>query len=447
MEEQNKINELLQTASEQDLQKALDQLRSQQIAFEDKTEKGSIKNSLKNFQILLDHYGIKIKYNEMSKNIEIIFSNKDFHLDIADNAKIAVLRNYAHIQGFPISEIDNYVIVVGEQNSYHPVRDWIDSITWDGIDRLNQYYNSIILKEVNPMKETMMRKWALSLIAAIYHPSFSCEGVLTFSGKQGIGKTIFIENLLPDFAKNVWNKDAVVIDIKNKDSTSKALRYWITELGEIDATFRKTDIEALKGFLTEKIDVIRNPYERKSNTYQRRTVFYATVNEVEFLQDAQNRRFWVLDVVKFNHGNIDDIAQFWAQLKDIYMNLKDKIIDAATREHYQEWGWFMSPKERAQMEPLQHKHKINDPIEEILEKWLEPAGTIDSVEKSCTEILIECSFGTPKKRDTNVASKWLEKNNYIRNSHNKKWNVKFKNGIEDKVINLGKFRTNAIFSK
>lgn len=393
MEEQNKINELLQTASEQDLQKALDQLRSKQIAFDDKTEKGIVKNTLSNFQQLLDHYDIKVKYNEMSKTIEIDFPSKDYHIDIEDNAKIAMLRNYAHIQGFPVSELDNYVIVVGEQNSYHPVRDYIDTQVWDGTDRLTQFYNSIVLKEVNPMKEVMMRKWVLSLIGALYHKEFSCEGVLTFSGKQGLGKTIFIENLLPDFARNVWNKDAVVIDIKNKDSTSKALRYWITELGEIDATFRKTDIEALKGFLTEKRDVIRNPYERKANTYQRRTVFYATVNEVEFLQDAQNRRFWVLEVERFNHGNIDDVGQFWAQIKNMYDNVKDKIKNAETRDKYQEWGWFMSPKERMQMEPLQQKHKINDPIEEILEKYLEPAGTLGSEAKSCTEILIECSFG------------------------------------------------------
>lgn len=432
-------NKELNDMTVEQLEKLLEQKKKAQIPFEDKTDKGVVKNTLNNFQILLNHYDIKIKYNEMSKSIEIVFPDRDFHKDVEDNAKIAVLRNYAHMQGFPVSELDNYVIVIGEQNSYHPVRDWIDTITWDGVDRLSQYYNSIVLTEVNPMKEVMMRKWALSLMGAIYHHEFSCEGVLTFSGKQGLGKTIFIENLLPDFAKNVWNKDAVVIDIKNKDSTSKALRYWITELGEIDATFKKTDIEALKGFLTEKRDVIRNPYERKANTLQRRTVFYATVNEVEFLQDQQNRRFWVLEVDRFNHGNIDDVGQFWAQMKQQYLNVKDKIRDASTREHYQEWGWFMSPKEREQMEPLQQRHKINDPIEEILDRWLEPSGAKGSEFKSCTEILIECNFGVPSKRDTNVASKWLEKHGYKKNWE-KKWDVKFKSLVQEKVLNFDKFK-------
>jgi putative DNA primase/helicase len=339
-----------------------------------------------------------------------------------------------------IQEIDNYVIEVGERHSYHPVRDYIDSQVWDGKDRLKDFYDSIVLSEDNPMKEVMMRKWALSLVAAVYHPSFSCEGVLTFSGEQGLGKTIWIENLLPKFAKNVWNKDAVVIDTKSKDSLSKALKYWIAELGEIDATFRKTDIEALKGFLTEKVDVIRNPYERKANTYQRRTVFYATVNEEEFLRDTQNRRFWVLGIKQFNHGPFDDVGQFWAQVKTIYMTVKDKIGDAESREKYQEWGWFMSPKERKQMEPLQERHKTIDPVEEILEKHLEIAGHVNSDYKSCTEILVECSFGIPNKQATNIASKWLHKNGYTKR-WDKKWNIKFKNVLEDKVLSLDKFKS------
>lgn len=428
----------LNKVSLEQLEKALQQKQSQQIVYEEVSDKGKVKSTLKNFQRLLDHYGITIKYNEMSKENEIDIPGRKFHKDVQENAKMAVLRSMAHLQNFPVQEIDNYVIEVGERNSYHPVRDYIDSQVWDGKDRLTDFYNSIVLNEDNPMKETMMRKWALSLVAAVYHPNFSCEGVLTFSGEQGLGKTIWIENLLPKFAKNIWNKDAVVIDTKSKDSLSKALKYWIAELGEIDATFKKTDIEALKGFLTEKVDVIRNPYERKANTYQRRTVFYATVNEEEFLRDTQNRRFWVLGIKQFNHGPFDDVGQFWAQIKTIYMTVKDKISDAESREKYQEWGWFMSPSERKQMEPLQERHKTTDPVEEILEKFLEHAGNGGEY-KSCTEILIECSFGTPNRQATNTASKWLHKNGYKKNWE-KKWEVKFKNVLEEKVLSLDKFK-------
>jgi|694.fasta_scaffold44581_13 putative DNA primase/helicase len=422
-----------------DIEKILKEKELRQIVFEDLTHNARAKATLRNFELLLTHYGIKIRYNEMSKEYEIDIPHRIFHTDIQANAKMAVLRSYAHYQGFPVTEIDNYVIEVGERNSYHPVRDWIDNQTWDGVDRLQSYYDSIILEEPNTMKERMMYKWALSLVAALYHPNFSCEGVLTLTGEQGKGKTIWIENLIPREYRNIWNKDAVVIDTKNKDSLTKALKYWIAELGEIDATFRKTDIEALKGFLTEKVDVIRNPYEKKANTYQRRTVFYATVNEEEFLRDTQNRRFWVLSVKGFNHGPFDDVGQFWAQMKHIYMSIRDKIHSAGDREKFQEWGWFMSPSERQLMEPLQERYKTVDPVEEILEAYLEPSTCSNGEYMNCTQILKECNFGTPNKQSANTASKWLKKNGYQKN-WKKEYFVKFKLST-DNVVDLEKVKS------
>ena len=434
MEQDKDINNM----TVEELEKIIKQKQSLEIQFKDVKSTGSVKSTIENFQMLLDHYNITIKYNEMNKDMEIEIPNQTFHTDIHMNAKISELRSLAQLHNFPVLDIDNYVISIGNKNSYHPVRNWIESNpAWDGKDRLQDYYDSIILDEPNTMKEVMMRKWALSLMGALYHPNFSCEGVLTFSGEQGKGKTIWIENLIPKQYHNIWNKDAVVIDTKNKDSISKALRYWITELGEVDATFKRSDIEALKGFITEKVDVIRNPYERKSNSYARRTVFYATVNDEEFLRDSQNRRFWVLGIKGFNHGTID-VAQFWAQIRAIYMTIKDKIGSGADRVKNQEYGWFMSPTERQQMEPLQERYKTIDPIEEILERYLEPAG--DGEFMSCTEILQQCSFGTPGRQHTNIASKYLKKKGYERQSDTKKWKVKFRSIVEEKVLNFDKFK-------
>jgi predicted P-loop ATPase len=104
----------------------------------------------------------------------------------------------------------------------------------------------------------------------------------------------------------------------------------------------------------------------------------------------------------------------------------------------QEYGWFMSPTERQQMEPLQERYKTIDPIEEILERYLEPAG--DGEFMSCTEILQQCSFGTPGRQHTNIASKYLKKKGYERQSDTKKWKVKFRSIVEEKVLNFDKFK-------
>ena len=193
------------------------------------------------------------------------------------------------------------------------------------------------------------------------------------------------------------------------------MKYWICELGEVDATFKRSDIEALKGFITEKKDVIRLPYEKKPNEYDRRTVFYATVNEEEFLQDSENRRFWVLSISGFNHGTIDPY-QFWKQIKVMYDNIKDKIRSSKDRDENKEYGWFMSPEQRTEMAPLQESYKTMEPVEQVLEDNLLPFDATRGDWRNVTSILKMCSYGTPGKRDGNIAGKWLRKNGYTENS-------------------------------
>ena len=389
--------------------------QSLQLVLPDLTPRGQGRPTRANTDALLRHYDIQVRHNEMTKEMDIDIPTEHFTTDTAMNAKLAHIKSLARKHDLNPSDIFEHLTKIANECSYHPVRDWLDSLTWDGVDRLQDYYDSVKLATDNPMKHTIMRKWALSLVAALYHPNFSCEGVLTFTGSQGQGKTIWVEELIPRQFHNIWNKDAVIIDTKNKDALTKALGYWITELGEIDATFRRSDIEALKAFITEKVDVIRPPYERTANKYPRRTVFYATVNEQEFLQDRENRRFWVLQVSGFDLGRIDP-AQLWAQVRVLYDQVAPKIVTGADRRANGEWGWFMSPDERGQMQNLQGIHRAVEPVEETLSSRI----TYNALARhnnlgewlNVTEILKRCGWYTISKRDTNIGARWLRQQGF-----------------------------------
>lgn len=408
----------LESLSIEQLELLLEKKQKKGIAYSDVTERGGIKNTLGNFQLLLLHYNITIRYNEMNKELEIDIPGYVAHRDIESNAEMAELRSRAHEQGFPVSEIDSYVISIGGANSYHPVRDWLNNVTWDGQDRLQDYYDSVILATDHPLKQQLMFKWALSAVAALYRPNFSAEGVLTLAGPQGIGKTRWFKRLLPAEFQHAWTKDGVALDTKNKDSVSKALKYWITELGEIDATFKKTDIAALKAFLTEATDVFRNPYERKNNSYQRRTVFVGSVNDIEFLRDDENRRFWVLNVERFDYSTELDVAQFWAQIRTMY----DVIVSDMDRVDSNQYGWYLAPEERATLRRMQEYNKIIDPIEEILSNCVDVSKTTGTWQ-NCTEILQNSGIDRPTRSEANTASKWLQKQGYSRRREDKKFLV------------------------
>lgn len=417
-------NDILKTLTPDQLEMLAAQLEEQRAAkvlrFPDIDEKGKPNKTIANVRALANFFGITIRYNEMSKDVEITIPGFKKTGDLYNNAVLGKLNSICYENNFPISKdiLMDYVNLMAHENEYHPARSWIDAQVWDGKSRLQELYDSVILKNSHPLKETILRKWTLSVVAALYKTPFSCEGVLTFSGSQGIGKTTWIEQLLPPEGINVWNKDAVVLNMTNKDSQFKALSSWITELGEVDATFKKSDIEALKGFITEKVDSLRSPYERKANNYPRRTVFYATVNERQFLQDTENRRFWVLDVERFAN-TITDAGQLWAELKHMYEIINPKITTKADREANNEWGWFMSPNERRQMSPLQTTHRVTNPIDELLADNLKPYNIVDAGAwdwKSATAILRHCGIQVPNKAQANDATKWLRANMYQEDS-------------------------------
>lgn len=417
------------TMNKQELEVLLAALekRVKGIVFPDIGDKEKPMGTLDNFRVLLNHYGIVIRYNEMTKENEIDIPGDTSHADIAANAKFAKLVDLANKHRFPKGDVDLFVTKVGAENSYHPVRDWIDSKEWDGQDRLQEFYDSLELATEHPLKETMLRKWAISCVAALYYANFSCEGVLTLSGRQGIGKSTFVRQLLPVNSIN-WYKDGVHLDFGIKDTLFKALSAWITELGEIDTTFKRSEISQLKAFITEREDILRPPYERKSNRYARRTLFFGTVNAEEFLNDDENRRFWVLDV-RAIHTITFDIQQFWAQIKILYQRLLGRIETKALREQHDEWGWFLSPEERRLLGRNQQQFKTVDPIEEILSNHIDLKASVTECEwMNVTEILQKLNIDKPSRADTNTGAKWLRKNGIIPNRI-KKYNVKISEAV------------------
>lgn len=397
------------------------------IAWAESTERGQPLKVIANTQQVLDHHAITVRYNEMSKKQEIDIPGERKG-NTWENDAITLIHSMCQSKHYSITVdlLAKHIDLIAAKNSYHPVKDWLDGLTWDGETRIKQVSDSIILSEPNPMKETFIRKWMISLVAAIYHPNFSCEGVLTLFGRQGIGKTRWIQSLLPDEAINRWNKDAVVLDFGNKDSLFKALSYWISELGELDATFNKQQIEALKGFITEKQDVLRSPYNRKADTHPRRTVFYATVNEKQFLRDAENRRFWVLDVERFEAQPLD-IEQIWAEAKYLYMNNQrtDKTgIDP----------WFLTAEERAQMAEIQEEYRSVSSVEEILENKILPADDArDHLQepRNVTEIMQCCGFGMSISNQQKAqANRWLQTKGYL-TAQGRKFRVTFTENTQE----------------
>lgn len=319
------------------------------------TRPGTLPCTLPNVSYLLQEYDINCRYDVIRKAVLIDLPGWEGSPDNRDNVVMAIIVSLAELNGLQRSGIEEQVLAVADQNLYNPAADWMGSKPWDGVDRLPAFYQTLTTEDdfPNDLKEVLIRKWLLSIVAATYMSrNFKARGVLTMQGPQGMGKTTWVASLVSD--PEVREKLVKIdhhLDPHDKDSVLNAISHLIVEVGELDSSFRK-DIARLKGFITRDRDKIRRVYAKSTSDYPRRTVFVATVNDRNFLvDDTGNSRFWTLPLVAIDYLHTVDMQQLFAQLHVDYM---------AGAE------WWLTRDEEARLAECNRGHQAISPIREAL---------------------------------------------------------------------------------
>lgn len=366
------------------------------------TDKGKPVQHADNLREVARRIGAVIRYNVIRKEDEILCPGQSFSVDNEANASLAWLRSECSLFELNTGPLKEFVTLLADQNLYNPVAEWIMSKPWDKTSRLQAWYDTITgledgIEDKRKLKETLMRKWGLSAVAAGMSPNgISAPGVLTIQGGQYIGKTKWFKSLVPDELNLV--KDGMILRPEDKDSVKQACSFWMVELGELDATFRKADVAALKAFLTNSSDVLRRPYAAKESQYARRTVFFASVNPSKFLNDPTgNRRYWTIEAVAIDHSHSIDMQQVWAEL---YVMHKSGA------------SYYLTQDEVEQLNDHNEDFTTVDPIEERLQtglRWQDPQSTWEWI--TATDALISVGMDRPNKNDTTTAAAMIRKLN------------------------------------
>lgn len=284
------------------------------------TDKGKPLKHIDNLREICKRLNVTVRYNVISKDEEILIPNQSFSIDNAANASLAWLASECSLFNFPTDKLGDFLTYLADSNLYNPVAQWIESKPWDGIVRINDLYDTVkakdenIYPEIKSLKELLIKRWMLSAVAAAFNPNgVSAAGVLVFQGAQYLGKTKWFKSLVP--AELGLLKDGMLLRPDDKDSIKQICSFWLVELGELDSTFKKSDISALKAFITNDSDVLRRAYARKESKFARRTVFFGSVNPREFLHDPTgNRRYWTIECESIDHSHDLDMQQVWAEI-------------------------------------------------------------------------------------------------------------------------------------
>lgn len=220
---------------------------------------------------------------------------------------------------------------VSMRNKFHPVRELLDSLTWDGKEHIRSLLPEYLGAEDSDYTYQVMRLWMLGAVSRVYKPGSKFDYTIILQGSQGIGKSTFLKLMALD---DSWFNDS--LDSLDSDKAVQSLTgSWIIEFAELKSLARTAGgVESVKRFLTATQDKYRIPYERRADTFYRQCVFAGTTNKDDFLQDETgNRRFLIVQTgVKkpskslFVPEIMDTIKLAWAEAVHIWKNEKPQLI-------------------------------------------------------------------------------------------------------------------------
>lgn len=331
-------------------------------SFPDKPTRGdNPPATIDNVRHMLEQNGISVRYNVIKKKTVIRVPWVVGTAENSDAVAMTHIQSMASKYNMPTGLVPAMVEAIGDENSFNPAADWMNSRRWDGEDRLAVMCATLTPPEGYPLelRDVLVRKWLLSVAAAATLPDgFKCRGVLTLQGPQGMGKTSWGLSLVDDDRlRSQLIKVDHHLDAGNKDSLLGVIDHLIGEIGELDSSFRR-DVSRLKGFLTSGSDKIRRPYGRVTVEYQRRTVFYATVNASDFLVDTTgNNRWWTVPCVRIDFAHGTDMQQVFAQC---VAELAGGAI------------WWLTLEENALLETQNEAHRSFSAVHDLLDAVIDP---------------------------------------------------------------------------
>lgn len=247
-----------------------------------------------------------------------------------------------------IAAAEDAYLAEAKKNAYHPVRDYLDALKWDGTERIALLTNC--MQSSDPpityrdgttvaLHHVYFHRWLVGAVAKAY--SGAQNAMLVMDGPQGIGKSTLARWLCPISEYFLEGP----INVQDKDSDVRLISQWIWEVSELDATTRKADQSALKSFITKQVVSVRKAYGRHDTKKPAMCSLIGTVNNTSgFLADESgSRRFMItrLERISRTYEKID-LDQIWAQAKELYvagerweLRGEEAAAQAAVNERYE----------------------------------------------------------------------------------------------------------------
>ena len=297
------------------------------------TKQGQVKNIVANAERIMSYDPLLrdgFRFNELTQRIDVVkkmgwdrgkdgsgFTDNDFY-----NVHLYCNKTYG-ITGLKV--VEEAVHIVANRESYHPIREMLNSLEWDGVPRIRHALHRYLGADESDYTYELLKFFMLGAAARVFTPGIKFDYILCLVGEQGAGKSSFFRLLALD---DEWFSDDLA-DLDANKVYEKLMGHWIIEMSEMLATNNAKSNELIKSFLSRQKENYRIPYERYSKDRPRQCVFAGTTNKRNFLPSDRsgNRRFLPI-LCRESEAEIfildnetesrEYIRQMWAEVMEEY---------------------------------------------------------------------------------------------------------------------------------
>ena len=339
---EDEVEKLDEVTAKKQKKKLTDKKQTDWRMWLDRTNNHDVKTSLKNIVMILendvapnlvrrDMFGMRDTYG-----CNTPWGGKEGELLTDDDA--VLIKSYLS-KKWKVEPSVNIIceafVILACKNTYHSVRDYLEGLEWDGVERVDNWLKNYVGAKGNEVYlQAVARKFLIAAIARVYRPGIKFDFMPIFEGDQGKGKSTV--GLILAGADNFRDE---LPKLEDKDAALALQGNWFCEFGEL-AAMRRADIETMKAFVTRTVDKVRPPYGRRQIEIKRQCVFFGTTNNDQYLKDRTgNRRYWPIPTGLIKLKALKrDRDQLWAEALHLYQTtseplwLEDKVEKQAAEE-------------------------------------------------------------------------------------------------------------------
>ncbi len=329
----------------------------------DRTATGRLVPNARSLGLILrnDQAGKTLRYSEFSRLTYL----GDRVVEDFDLFVLAERIETSHGRGstVPTARLREAVEAIARERPFHPVRDWLSGLRWDGIPRIDTLFPTYYGTADNKYTRATGRNLLIGAVARIFDPGAKLDTMVVLEGAQGARKSSSLQTMFgPEWTAEMKSTP------DSKDFEGSLLGMWCIEFADLEGMGR-ADRNRIKMQLSTRADWIRLAYRRDPKRYPRQCIFLSTANDNDYLKDPTGaRRFW-------------PVKCGWIDLEALARD-RDQLWAEAVLRYRAGETWWEVPEQAKDEQEARYQ---SDSWEEIITPWL--AGRS---EVTTTDILRNC---------------------------------------------------------